>query len=161
MRKMRIGLTGLLTMLVVACTADLVTGTQPPSTIPGLTAQLEAPASARSGDSITLRMVLRNETASPVALPAMSPGNEAFDLIMRTAEGKTVWRHLAGQYISGVGQSRVVQPGETVTYEASWNGRGADGVPLRPGSYIVTGRLVDSLDKAVISTRDVTITVSE
>jgi len=130
-----------------------------PVSYPGVSARLEVPEHVRQGDSLVLRLTVRNETRLPITLPISREGDLAFDPIARDAKGRVVWERLAGQYLSGVGESRVIQPHQTITYRATWTLRDPARLVVPVGVYRVTGRLIGGRDTVFLSVADVPVEI--
>ena len=76
-------------------------------------------------------------------LPMTWSGDQAFDPIARDATGRIIWQQSIGRYRSAVGESRTIGPHGVTTYQVTWNLRDSYGVPIPPGTYRITGRLID------------------
>jgi hypothetical protein len=121
---------------------------------------MEAPSRVGRGDSITIRLVLRNDTNARIILPVMFGGGMGFDPVIHDSRGVRVWERLAGQYVFADGESRIIQPHQMTEYEASWNGRDPSGALVPPGAYRLTGRLIGGRDSVYVSAVDTALVVS-
>jgi hypothetical protein len=83
---------------------------------------------------------LTNRTERPLTF-ALQGRPLAFDVTVAREDGIVVWRRLAGQVVTAILAVRTLEPAETLTFEAVWNGRTAEGVAAQPGRYMVTGSL--------------------
>ena len=82
------------------------------------------------GHRVLLTATLKNEGTSVVTLPINSSEDFAVKAGLRT-----IWQD--NRVVSGLG-SVTIQPGQTIEYTASWNGRSHPrGLPVRPGTYTV------------------------
>lgn len=102
--------------------------------------RLEAPAEVRSGEPVTLRLVLENRGDEPAEVE-LGGDPVAFDFVITADDGAEVWSRLEGVAVSDILQSRTLAPGETIEFTESWEQRGNDGRRVRPGTYRVRGIL--------------------
>jgi hypothetical protein len=102
--------------------------------------RVDVPAAARAGEPVPIVLRLTNRTERPLTF-ALQGRPLAFDVTVAREDGTVVWRRLAGQVVSAILAVRTLEPAETLTFEAVWNGRTADGAAARPGRYRVTGSL--------------------
>jgi hypothetical protein len=65
----------------------------------------------------------------------------AFDLVVRSPDGRVVWRRLEGQSIPAILQIRTPAPGEALALSDTWTQRGGDRRAVPPGTYSVEGVL--------------------
>jgi hypothetical protein len=128
--------------------------------IPGLSVTMEVPSRVRWGDSIAIRLVLRNDNEVAIVLPMTFARGFGFDPVVHDASGVLVWRRLAGQYVFADGETRIVQPRQTTEYEATWNLRDVRGALLPLGRYRLTGRLVGGRDSVFVSAVDTSLVIT-
>ena len=69
-------------------------------------------------------------------------GTFAFDLSARDQTDREVWRR-SRQEIGGYAQHLRLAPGASTSFEATWDARDNAGRPVAPGTYRLTGYLVD------------------
>jgi hypothetical protein len=103
--------------------------------------QVEAPHQAVVGQSVDLRLIVRNSSGSVMNLSGGIP-SEAYEFYVYDGTGHEVWRSLhAYAALSGVLANWTIAPHDQVSHEVSWSGVGDDGQPLPPGDYTVTGKI--------------------
>lgn len=110
----------------------------PDSGTGSLSLELRLPDAVPVGEPVRIELVLRNAGSDPVELfvPGRPP---AFDLVVETESGRTVWRRLEGKPIAmALGIVRLA-PGEEVTFAHTWRQRDRRGEPVLPGDYVVRG----------------------
>jgi hypothetical protein len=61
----------------------------------------------------------------------------AFDIIVATAEGRPVWRRLAGQTITAILGVYTIEPGGALTFEDVWPQTDQAGVQVPAGRYSI------------------------
>jgi hypothetical protein len=105
-----------------------------------VTFRVHAPTSVHAGEPVPIELVLTNRTERRLAL-SLQGRPLAFDITVRREEGAVVWRRLEGQVVSAVLALRELAPADSLTFEAVWDGRMADGRPAPPGRYQVVGSL--------------------
>ncbi len=143
-----------------ACEAGAQSGGSPPPVrYPGTTARLESPARVRRGDSLSLRLLICNETGSRIMLPMTWQGDGGFDPIVRDSKGHVVWRASRGKPRFAGAESRGIQPHQTTTYRATWNLRDPSGFSVPPGTYRITGQLLNGRDSVIVSVADVPVVI--
>ena len=95
------------------------------------------------GQSVPLgqpvRMTLRVINCSDGELERSYAGEQEHDFVVRTAGGDTVWRWSDGQEFSTDGSTVTFDPGQEVTYEASWAQIDSAGQAVAPGDYDIIG----------------------
>lgn len=107
-----------------------------------LVLNLSAPPSAILGDSVTFTLRVTNVSANEIALTLYSEADDrSFDPIVFDSDSALVWRGTAGLIAGGPGVITLM-PGETRTFERSWNMRNAEGRLVAAGQYYVRGRLL-------------------
>ncbi len=82
------------------------------------------------GHRVHFTASLKNQGTSAVTLPI----NSVEDFAVKVGS-RTIWQD--NRVVSGVG-SVTIQPGQTIAYTATWNGRvHPKGLPVRPGTYTI------------------------
>jgi len=120
-----------------------------------MTVELSAPPTVRTGEPVPLTIRVTNRGAAPATL-YLRGRPIAFDLIVTDARGKVVWRRLQGAITSMVLQVRVLEPGDTLTLEDTWQQRTNAGSPVPAGVYHLKGQLLTDakpLETAPVSLR--------
>ena len=115
-----------------------------------MTVELSVPEHVRAGVPVPLTLRATNHGPRPAAL-YLRGRPVAFDVIVTNARGKVVWRRLRGATISMVLQIRELAPGESLELADTWNQRTNAGVPVPPGEYRLTGRLLTDTERPLES----------
>jgi hypothetical protein len=102
--------------------------------------RVRAPTSVHTGEPVPIELVLTNRTERRLTL-YLQGRPLAFDITVRREDGSVTWRRLEGQVVSAILAVRQLDPAESLTFEAAWDGRMADGHPAPPGRYQITGNL--------------------
>jgi hypothetical protein len=102
--------------------------------------EIDVPAEVRAGHGARFTLRLQNPSERPldVALQGRPP---AFDVIIRDADGRAVWRRLEGEVVPAILQLRTLGRGDTLRFEVAWDGRASDGTLVGPGRFTVQGEL--------------------
>lgn len=90
---------------------------------------LEAPATARAGDGVSVQLRITNTSARVISLYLRGREPTA-DVLVRTTTGDTVWRKLRGASIPAILQLRLLDPGASLTLRELWPASRID-----PGTY--------------------------
>jgi intracellular proteinase inhibitor BsuPI len=102
--------------------------------------RVHAPTSVHAGEPVPIELVLTNRTERRLTL-YLQGRPLAFDVTISREDGTVVWRRLEGQVVSAILAVRELAPAESLTFEAVWDGRQADGRPSPPGRYLIAGNL--------------------
>jgi hypothetical protein len=102
--------------------------------------RVHAPTSVPVGEPVPIELVLTNRTERRLTL-YLQGRPLAFDVTIRREDGNVVWRRLEGQVVSAMLAVRELAPAESLTFEAVWDGRLADGRRAPPGRYQIAGSL--------------------
>ena len=108
----------------------------------GLVANLDVPASAAIGQNVLIRLSLKNVSSGPVSIHLGINKEIAFDPAITASNGKLIWNRLAGTTVAGEAEWIGIPPGESLTFDATWDLTAQDGSFVVPGVYTVTARLV-------------------
>jgi hypothetical protein len=100
---------------------------------------LDAPAEARLGQTVPLKLTWKNVTDRPVKL-ALS-GRPAYDFVVTTPDGREIWRWRHGQATLQILEIKTLNPGEELKGTADWQQVNNAGQPVPPGRYLVRGFL--------------------
>jgi hypothetical protein len=93
--------------------------------------KVTAPATARVGDSVAIELRVENVSARPVSLSLQ--GREiAFDLVVTTGDGRTVWSRLQNRTLQSILQLKTLEPGESFVLRDVWRAN-------VEGNYLVSG----------------------
>jgi hypothetical protein len=98
------------------------------------------PPSSTAGQPVSVRLRLTNRTELPLVLPLLGRP-PAFDVAVTRDDGSVLWRRLADAEHGAEAWTWTLEPAETLTFEAIWDGRDAGGRIPAPGLYRVTGAL--------------------
>jgi hypothetical protein len=114
-----------------------------------LALRVDVSGSVRAGEPVRMAVRLTNKTERVLTL-ALRGGERAFDLTAARADGTIVWQLLHGGTVSKGSGERMLEPAESLVFEASWDGRAAGG-PASPGQYLVTGKLFIEGEEPLVS----------
>jgi hypothetical protein len=125
--------------LAIGGVADTDPVRPPPTAQGSVQLSLQIPATVRTGEPvpIELRLVNASDTAVEVVLHGRPA---AFDVVVAGAKG-VVWRRLEGAVIASILQLRLVEPGDTLLFETTWDQRTRAGRPVPPGEYTVSAEI--------------------
>jgi hypothetical protein len=98
------------------------------------------PPSSTAGQPVAVQLRLTNRTERPLILPLLGRP-PAFDVAVTRDDGTPIWRRPADAEDAAEAWTRTLEPAETLTFEAIWDGRDAEGRIPPPGHYRVTGAL--------------------
>jgi Intracellular proteinase inhibitor len=98
-----------------------------------LALRLEAPDEARSGETIHLKLTIRNASTRTIDQPL--GGQPPHDFVVGRADGEELWRSSKGQVIQDVLELKTLRPGQKLVFEADWSQHDNEGRPLPPGTY--------------------------
>lgn len=99
-----------------------------------LIVELDAPQRVSAGDSVPFVLRVSNPGPQPREIH-LTGRPTAFDIVVRTQDGETVWRRLHGGVVTMILELRVLAPGESLAFEARWDRTDNDGAPVPPGEY--------------------------
>lgn len=100
---------------------------------------LEIPSEVHSGDTVPLKLRVKNISEQPVTL---HHGRPAYDFIVTRPDGKGVWRWATA--IEDILILTILNPGEELEFAAEWNQLDTHGNSASPGTYFVQGVLMAS-----------------
>jgi hypothetical protein len=103
-----------------------------------LRVSLSVPESAQVGSIIPIAVRLENTGSSRLDL-FLRGRTIAFDVFIRDAAGRVVWRHLDGEIVPAIVQVKVLEPGQVLELLCDWNQRGNHGKRVKPGLYTAHG----------------------
>lgn len=90
------------------------------------------------GDPITITLTVTNRGGMPAPLTFTT--SQRYDLTA-SRSGREVWRWSYGRAFAQVIQNINVRPGETISFEETWDQTDKDGDQVPPGSYTIIGWL--------------------
>lgn len=108
-------------------------------------------------DSLQLTLVARNagEGTHSFSVPF---GNEAFDVTIDDASGRTIWRK--SEQPSGlVGATLTIAPGDSAVFTWMLQVGASHEPPMPPGTYTIRGALIDSR-REVLTTASPALTIT-
>lgn len=113
---------------------------QPPLR-PGFTWALRVePATVHRGRPVTLRLVLRNDSARKPVLMVAGSREQAFDFVISDSAGRLVWNRIRSDVdLRGVGLP--VARGDSIVFSSRWDQRDTTGSRVEAGTYWVRGYL--------------------
>lgn len=100
---------------------------------------LEVKSPVKASETVPLTLKWKNVEDRPVSLTL--GGNPAYDFVVNRPDGAEVWRWSHGQASQDILESRTVEPGREVVFEAEWPLQDNEGKPVPPGAYSVRGIL--------------------
>lgn len=164
MKGMRIAAAFALCMLASGCQgASNVTPLENQMNTPGsarsdsLALQLDAPAQAAVGSPMRLTLTLRNITQRPTQV--MLGGRPPYDFALTSADGAKSWQWSDDHAVQMILETRTLEPGEQLEYEAEWLVKDRSGNAPPPGRYLVRGVLnMDPPDKLETTPRELVLT---
>lgn len=90
-------------------------------------------------EPIPMKLVVRNETGRTLRLTF--PTAQRFDFRIRKYR-EPIWSWSDGRMFAQAGERLAIEPGDSVTYEYTWDGKLADGSLPRLGRYWARGVLM-------------------
>ena len=100
---------------------------------------LEAPFQVAYGETVHMKLTLRNISDEPVLVPM--GGLPAHDFAVATADGENIWRWQCGQIILGLMGGETLEPGEELELVGEWEQVDHRGEPVPAGTYLIRGIL--------------------
>lgn len=105
---------------------------------PLLALWLETPLEVPAGETVLLKLRIRNISARLVTL---NLGRPAQDFIITKLDGTEVWRWLHGKIIQMILMLKSLNSGEELEFEAEWKQVDNNGNTVPPGTYLARGIL--------------------
>ncbi|MBI2918654.1 MAG: hypothetical protein HYY01_11785 [Chloroflexi bacterium] len=125
---------------------------------------LEAPPTPKLGEPVPLALKVRNGSSEPVGL---FHGEAPYDFVVLSEDGSEVWRWSRWRVFPSVLRHTTIQPGETLTYNATWDqhdqdcqpdpgvyGRPCQGKPVTPGKYVVRATFEAALSDSYVEYKE-------
>ncbi len=122
-----------------------------------LIAELELPPSVQLGDTVPIRVRVKNPGRQPVDLTFRGVEPQ-LDVIVTTVDGREVWRRLRGAFGTAMLGVRSLAPGEVVELAARWPQIDNVGAPVAAGTYQVRGLMPTDDRPLMTPARDLVIT---
>jgi len=101
---------------------------------------LEMKSEVRAGETVPLKLKVKNKSDSTVTLAL--GGNLPYDFVVTDSGGKEVWWWLEGKVIEAFLAHRPLNPGEELEFVGEWNQLDRYGKRVLTGIYFVRGLLV-------------------
>ena len=100
---------------------------------------LEAASKAPYGDTVLLKLTLRNTSDKPVRF--FTGGRPPHDFVITTADGEEVWNWQCAKIILLPLDRKTLQPGEELEFTGEWEQVNNRGEPVPAGDYLIRGVL--------------------
>ena len=106
---------------------------------------LDLPTEVPVGTPVPI--TLRVENATDRTLTLYLTGRDiAFDLVVEDASGTVVWRRLHEQVVAAILRVEILEAGDALVLEDTWDQRSNDGEAVGPGTYLVRGEVLTETD---------------
>jgi hypothetical protein len=99
-------------------------------------------AQYKPSEPVRLTFTVRNDGSAPATFEFRS--GQRFDLVVLDPQGQQVWQWSAGQFFVQVLGSVTLPPGQSWSFEATWDQRDARSAPVAPARYRIEGWLTAS-----------------
>ena len=97
---------------------------------------VEAHAQARYGETVDLKLIIRNQTSAPAHIYG---GTNSFGFVVSNKRGKNVWYWECGRLYTMQLHSQWVSPDKPLEFTGHWEQIDIKGHPVPPGIYKITG----------------------
>ena len=97
---------------------------------------VEAQTQARYGETVDLKLVIRNRTSEPARIYG---GTNSFGYVASNEKGENIWYWECGRVYTAELQSQMVSPDKPLEYTGHWEQIDIKGNPVPPGIYKITG----------------------
>jgi flagellar hook assembly protein FlgD len=117
-------------------------------------------ARVKPGEAVQFQLVVKNPSNKAVTIPFSSA--QQFDFEVRLGDkdnDKLIWSWAHDRVFGQVVTNLTLKPGEKLTFQTRWSGKGNDGQTVKPGAYTVRGVLTSS-EEALRLEEDRTLTVT-
>lgn len=122
---------------------------------------LEVPSEVRFGETVPLKLRVKNTSNRPVQL--YLGGRPPHDFVATTLEGAQIWYWRCGIIVQAILDSKILKPGEelefTAAWEQVWEQVDNNGDPVPPGTYWVRG-VLNMEDQKMLQTEAHSVTIS-
>ena len=100
---------------------------------------LEVVPLAAYGETVSLKLTLRNSSDAPVQFDT---GSAPHDFVVATVHGQEVWHWRCGKVFPAILVERNLEPGEELVLVAEWEQMDNRGEPVPAGTYLIRGMLI-------------------
>ena len=100
---------------------------------------LEVVSQASYGETVRMKLTLRNVSDEPVHL--VLGGRPPFDFEVSTPDGEQVWHWMCGKITNQPMDGKTLEPGEELEFVGEWEQVDNRGEPVPPGTYLMRGVL--------------------
>lgn len=100
---------------------------------------LKVVSEASYGDTVQMKLTLRNVSNEPVNL--FIGGTPAHDFVITTFDGEQIWRWMCARITLQALSGETLEPGEELAFTGEWEQVDNRGQPVPPGRYLVRGVL--------------------
>ena len=97
---------------------------------------VEAQAQARYGETVDLKLVIRNQTSEPAHIYG---GTNSFGFVVSNEKGENLWYWECGKVYTMELQSQWVSPDKPLEFAGHWEQIDMKGYPISPGIYQIRG----------------------
>ena len=92
------------------------------------------------GEQVQFTLTVTNPGPAPVTyMRPLGPSGQRYDFFVRTADGRGVWHWSHGKVFTLALERHTLAPGETLTFNETWDQRDNNGQQVSAGTYTVTG----------------------
>jgi hypothetical protein len=98
---------------------------------------LEAVSAASYGETVEMKLILRNVSDEPVSF--LRGGSTSHDFVITTPDGEQVWHWKCAKIFTMPLVGETLEPGETLEFTGEWEQVDNRGEPVPPGTYLVLG----------------------
>ena len=117
---------------------------------------VETVAEASYGDTIRMKLTLRNASDEPVSF--YTGGRPPHDFVVTTPDGEQVWHWKCAKIILLPLDGQILRPGEVLEFTGEWEQVNNRGEPVPPGTYLVHGVLdLEFPERLVTSAHELTV----
>jgi hypothetical protein len=106
-----------------------------------LTLDLDVPGTTTAASPVPITLRVTNNGTAPIDL-YLRGRSIAFDIVITSAAGDTVWHRLRDAVLDASVQVRVLQPRDSLVLTDRWNQRTNEGKTVPPGEYSVRAFLL-------------------
>lgn len=131
-----------------------------------LAVSLDLQSQARVGETIPLKLIVRNVSDRPVELALGGQEADGFalshDFVATLPGGTEVWRWRHGGVAQSILSFKALEPGEELVLMGEWDQRDDQGQNVAPGTYLVRGVFTegDPPDVQTLETEPSTLSIS-
>jgi hypothetical protein len=167
--QLRFALAALLlasSLALAACESSGSKGSTSPGDVAGLVVSLNVDSQVRAGETVSLRLTVRNVSDRPVQLALAGQQStgfaDSYDLVVTRPDGAEVWRFAHGQAFEGILSFKTLRPGEELILKGEWDQRDNRGHTVTPGTYLMRGvfKYGDPPDVQTLETEPSTLSIS-